>query len=89
MDLKVALREHSLANVLSPVALRERSLANILSPIALRARMFPREHSLPRRPSRERSLANVLSPIAPRKRSLAIAESFSFAPLSRIRTYSF
>ena len=73
MALKVALRERSLANVLSPVALRERSLANVLSPVALR----------------ERSFVNVLSPVAPLERSLAIAESFSSAPLSRMRTIAF
>ena len=72
MALKVALRERSLANVLSPVALGERSPANVLSTVALR----------------ERSLANVLSPVAPCECSLAIAENFSSAPLSRIRTFS-
>ena len=38
--LKVAPREHSLANFVSPVDLRERSLANVPS------RTFPRECSL-------------------------------------------
>ena len=86
--LKVAPREDSLANVLSPIALRERSLENVLSPVALR------EHSLAnvlsRTFSRERSLANVLSPVALCEHSLAnvlsIAESFSSVPLQNMRT---
>ena len=78
--LKVAPREHSLANVLSTVALRERSLANVLSPVALRERSLA--NVLSPVTLRERSFANVLSPVALRANIvLSIEESFSSAPL--------
>ena len=68
MALKVTLREHSLANVLSPVALRERFLTNVLSPVALR----------------ERSLVNVPSRMLSSDcmRVLAPPHSRAYAPIA-------